>query len=94
LTAPVTDYEVLRVFCVPGGQHGNELGVVRRGNAVPTEAGRIDEDEATGAAALALTAHLGRALDITQGRGSQILTAPRPGGTIEVGGRVRPADAG
>ncbi|MFD7440802.1 PhzF family phenazine biosynthesis protein [Streptomyces sp. NPDC059909] len=51
--------------------------------------GGIDEDEATGAAALLLTAQLGRALNITQGRGSQILTAPGPDGTIEIGGRVR-----
>lgn len=48
----------------------------------------IVEDEATGAAALLLSAHLGRALNITQGRGSQILTAPAPDGTVEVGGRV------
>lgn len=48
----------------------------------------IVEDEATGAAALLLSAQLGRALNITQGRGSQILTAPAPDGTVEVGGRV------
>ncbi|MFB7917639.1 PhzF family phenazine biosynthesis protein [Streptomyces sp. NPDC056061] len=53
------------------------------------EAGGIVEDEATGAAALLLSARLGRALDITQGRGSQILTAPAPDGTVEIGGRVR-----
>jgi hypothetical protein len=46
-------------------------------------------DEATGAAALLLTARLGRALNIRQGRGSQLLTAPGPDGTIELGGRVR-----
>jgi predicted PhzF superfamily epimerase YddE/YHI9 len=46
------------------------------------------EDEATGEAALILTDRLGRALNITQGRGSQILTAPQPGGWVEVGGRV------
>ncbi|MGW5127896.1 PhzF family phenazine biosynthesis protein [Streptomyces sp. NPDC004069] len=50
--------------------------------------GGIEEDEATGAAALLLTAHLGRALNITQGTGSQILTAPQPAGWVEVGGRV------
>jgi predicted PhzF superfamily epimerase YddE/YHI9 len=49
----------------------------------------IVEDEATGAAALLLTARLGRALNITQGRGSQLLTAPAPNGEIELGGRVR-----
>jgi predicted PhzF superfamily epimerase YddE/YHI9 len=47
------------------------------------------EDEATGAAALLLTERLGRALNITQGRGSQILTAPGPDGIVEIGGRVR-----
>jgi hypothetical protein len=49
----------------------------------------VTEDEATGAAALLLTERLGRALNIAQGRGSQLLTAPQPGGLIEVGGRVR-----
>ncbi|MGW7053384.1 PhzF family phenazine biosynthesis protein [Streptomyces sp. NPDC054887] len=49
----------------------------------------VAEDEATGAAALLLTAALGRALNIAQGRGSQILTAPGPDATVEIGGRVR-----
>ncbi|MCO5996790.1 PhzF family phenazine biosynthesis protein [Actinoallomurus rhizosphaericola] len=62
-----------------------------RARAFPGRDDGIDEDEATGAAALLLTARLGRALTITQGRGSQIVTAPGPGGLIEVGGRVRPA---
>ncbi|MFB7187586.1 PhzF family phenazine biosynthesis protein [Streptomyces sp. NPDC056230] len=52
------------------------------------------EDEATGAAALLLSAELGRALNITQGRGSQILTAPAPDGTVEIGGRVMLAVSG
>ncbi|MER7754361.1 PhzF family phenazine biosynthesis protein [Kitasatospora sp. NPDC097643] len=60
-----------------------------RARAFPGRGDGIDEDEATGAAALLLTARLGRALTITQGRGSQLLTGPRPGGLIEVGGRVR-----
>ncbi|MFD5097936.1 PhzF family phenazine biosynthesis protein [Streptomyces albidochromogenes] len=47
------------------------------------------EDEATGGAALLLTAALGRALNITQGSGSQLLTAPGPDASIEIGGRVR-----
>ncbi|NBE54785.1 PhzF family phenazine biosynthesis protein [Streptomyces sp. YC537] len=59
-----------------------------RARAFPGRGDGIDEDEATGAAALLLTAHLGRALNIRQGVGSQILTAPNPDGTVEVGGRV------
>ncbi|TQK44106.1 putative PhzF superfamily epimerase YddE/YHI9 [Streptomyces sp. SLBN-118] len=60
-----------------------------RARAFPGRGDGIDEDEATGAAALLLTDRLGRALNITQGGGSQILTAPGPDGTIEIGGRVR-----
>ncbi len=60
-----------------------------RARAFPRRDDGIAEDEATGAAALLLTAELGRALNITQGRGSQLLTAPAPDGTIELGGRVR-----
>ncbi|MFF2507140.1 PhzF family phenazine biosynthesis protein [Streptomyces sp. NPDC058067] len=60
-----------------------------RARGFPGRDDGITEDEATGAAALLLTAELGRALNITQGRGSQILTAPQPAGLIEVGGRVR-----
>ncbi|QOV46337.1 PhzF family phenazine biosynthesis protein [Streptomyces chromofuscus] len=47
-----------------------------------------EEDEATGDAALLLTARLGRALNIAQGAGAQILTAPQPQGWVELGGRV------
>ncbi|MFD9907080.1 PhzF family phenazine biosynthesis protein [Streptomyces sp. NPDC059063] len=59
-----------------------------RARAFPGRDDGIVEDEATGAAALLLTHELGRALNITQGRGSQILTAPAPEGLIEIGGRV------
>ncbi|THA63787.1 PhzF family phenazine biosynthesis protein [Streptomyces sp. A0958] len=59
-----------------------------RARAFPRRDDNIAEDEATGAAALLLSAQLGRALNITQGRGSQILTAPAPDGTVEIGGRV------
>ncbi|MFD7610152.1 PhzF family phenazine biosynthesis protein [Streptomyces sp. NPDC059828] len=62
-----------------------------RARAFPRRGDGIVEDEATGAAALLLTARLGRALNITQGRGSQILTAPGPDGIVEIGGRVRMA---
>src|ERR1044072_8802798 len=33
--SPVTDYDVLRVFCAPNGGYGNELGVVRDGSVLP-----------------------------------------------------------
>lgn len=59
-----------------------------RARAFPRRDDSIDEDEATGAAAMLLSAELGRALNIRQGRGSQILTAPAPDGAVEVGGRV------
>ncbi|MEE1792448.1 PhzF family phenazine biosynthesis protein [Streptomyces sp. BE308] len=59
-----------------------------RARAFPRRGDGIVEDEATGAAALLLSARLGRALNIRQGRGSQILTAPAPDGTVEIGGRV------
>ncbi|WP_338703567.1 PhzF family phenazine biosynthesis protein [Streptomyces sp. Q6] len=59
-----------------------------RARGFPGRDDGITEDEATGAAALLLTAHLDRALNIRQGKGSQILTAPQPDGWYEVGGRV------
>ncbi|MEU5278684.1 PhzF family phenazine biosynthesis protein [Streptomyces asoensis] len=59
-----------------------------RARGFPAPGGGVDEDEATGAAALLLTERLGRALNITQGAGSQILTAPQPFGWVELGGRV------
>ncbi|MBD0694536.1 PhzF family phenazine biosynthesis protein [Streptomyces sp. CBMA123] len=62
-----------------------------RARAFPGRGDGIDEDEATGAAALLLAARLGRALTITQGRGSQLLAGPRPDGLVEVGGRVEAA---
>ena len=68
----------------------DEAAGLVRARAFPGRGDGIDEDEATGAAALLLTADLGRALTITQGRGSRIATAPGPHGLIEVGGRVRP----
>jgi predicted PhzF superfamily epimerase YddE/YHI9 len=46
----------------------------------------IAEDEATGAAAVALCARLGRAIEIRQGRGSRIRARPLEGGFVEVGG--------
>jgi predicted PhzF superfamily epimerase YddE/YHI9 len=79
----------------PSGDGGNAYawawvdeaaGTVRARAFVP-EAG-IDEDEATGSAALALCAHLDRPIAIHQGHGSVILCRPAGGGTVEVGGNV------
>ena len=63
-----------------------------RTRGFPGRGDGIDEDEATGAAAVVLTAELGRALDIRQGVGSQILTRPGADDTVEVGGRVVPVE--
>jgi predicted PhzF superfamily epimerase YddE/YHI9 len=52
------------------------------------EAG-IDEDEATGSAAIVLCARLGRPLTIHQGQGSVLEVAPLGDGRVEVGGGVR-----
>jgi predicted PhzF superfamily epimerase YddE/YHI9 len=48
----------------------------------------IDEDEATGSAAITLAARLSRELDIRQGAGSRILARPLDDGMVEIGGRV------
>ncbi|MFI6347100.1 PhzF family phenazine biosynthesis protein [Streptomyces sp. NPDC050560] len=52
------------------------------------EAPGAPDDAVTGTPALLLTAALGRALNIHQGPGGQLLTAPQPEGWIEIGGRV------
>jgi predicted PhzF superfamily epimerase YddE/YHI9 len=69
----------------------DEAAGVVRARAFPRRADGIAEDEATGAAAVVLTAELGRPLDIRQGDASQILTRVRPDGWIDVGGRVAEA---
>ena len=49
----------------------------------------IDEDEATGAAAVVLGDRLARPITIRQGLGSEIDVRPDPGqGTVDIGGRV------
>jgi predicted PhzF superfamily epimerase YddE/YHI9 len=48
----------------------------------------IPEDEATGSAALALCAGIGRAITIHQGHGSVLVARPLDEGWAEVGGRV------
>ncbi|GGX52798.1 hypothetical protein GCM10010358_03190 [Streptomyces minutiscleroticus] len=75
----------VRARSFPG--RADERGDSRSGGA-DARIGGTDEDEATGAAALLLTERLGRALNIVQGGGSQILTAPQPEGWVEIGGRV------
>ncbi|HEX4717325.1 MAG TPA: PhzF family phenazine biosynthesis protein [Thermoleophilaceae bacterium] len=64
-----------------------QAGVVRSRVFVP-EAG-VEEDEATGSAALRLAAFLGRPIEIRQGTGSVLRARPGPDGTAEVGGGVR-----
>lgn len=48
----------------------------------------IVEDEATGAAAVAMGGDLRRDVTIRQGVGSEILVRPQPDGSVEIGGRV------
>jgi predicted PhzF superfamily epimerase YddE/YHI9 len=67
-----------------------DAGVLRE--RVFAEPFGIPEDEATGAAAVALTARLGRPLDIRQGRGSRIVTRPLDDGMVELAGRVALAE--
>jgi predicted PhzF superfamily epimerase YddE/YHI9 len=61
-------------------------GTIRARSFVP-EAG-IAEDEATGSAALALCAQLGRPIVVHQGHGSVIACRPLGDDRVEVGGRV------
>ena len=61
-------------------------GTIRARSFLP-EAG-IGEDEATGSAALALCAKLGRPVTVHQGRGSVLACRPLADGRAEVGGRV------
>jgi predicted PhzF superfamily epimerase YddE/YHI9 len=58
-----------------------------RSRVFPVSLG-IDEDEATGAAALRLGALLGRPLTIRQGEGSILHVRPGIDGYVEVGGRA------
>jgi predicted PhzF superfamily epimerase YddE/YHI9 len=59
---------------------------VLRSRVFPVAVG-VDEDEATGSAAVQLCGRLGRPIDIRQGRGSRILARPREDGSVEIGGR-------
>jgi predicted PhzF superfamily epimerase YddE/YHI9 len=63
-----------------------DRGVIRE-RVFAREVG-IVEDEATGSAAIRLSAELGRPLEIHQGEGSLIAARPVADGMVEVGGRV------
>jgi predicted PhzF superfamily epimerase YddE/YHI9 len=62
-------------------------GRVRSRGLYPAEG--IEEDEATGAAAVGLSGALDRALEIRQGRGSRLSARPLGDGFVEVGGLTR-----
>ncbi|MFF7728897.1 PhzF family phenazine biosynthesis protein [Streptomyces sp. NPDC008001] len=59
-----------------------------RARGFPRRGDGITEDEATGAAALSLTAERKRDLDIAQGRASRIRTRYEGEGVVALGGRV------
>lgn len=86
------DVEALDPFAFSTGQTyayawiDEEAGGIRARMFAPAMG--IVEDEATGAAAVALTARLGRALSILQGEGSDIATEPLGDGRVRVGGSV------
>jgi len=61
-------------------------GTIRARSFVP-QAG-IAEDEATGSAAMALCARLGRPITVHQGHGSVLLCEPLAEGRVAVGGKV------
>jgi predicted PhzF superfamily epimerase YddE/YHI9 len=88
---PVTAVEA---FAVPGGDAmvavwswEDEPAGRLRARVFPNGIG-IEEDEATGAAALQFGALLGRELVIRQGEGSELHVRPADDGTVAVGGRV------
>ena len=62
-------------------------GATVRARVFPPRFG-IEEDEATGAAAILLGALLRRDVEIRQGRGSVIEVHPREDGLVEIGGRA------
>ena len=83
------------VEALPGrpAEHGNvgvwawldePAGLIRERVFAPEEG--IEEDEATGAAAMRLVARLGRQIEIRQGRGSVIHARLLEDGLVEIGG--------
>ncbi|MFB9320167.1 PhzF family phenazine biosynthesis protein [Cryptosporangium minutisporangium] len=65
----------------------DEAAGVLRSRCFPVSLG-IAEDEATGAAAVALVGKLGRRVQIHQGVGSVLVAGPTGDGAVELGGRV------
>jgi predicted PhzF superfamily epimerase YddE/YHI9 len=63
-----------------------DAGTIRARMFAPVHG--IAEDEATGSAALALSAQLGREITVNQGRGSLMVARPLEGSRAEVGGAV------
>ena len=81
-------------FAIPGGDAmigvwawEDEAAGRVRARIFPNGIG-IDEDEATGAAAIQFGALLGRDVVIRQGEGSELHARPGGDGTVAVGGRV------
>ena len=81
-------------FAIPGGDAmvgvwawEDEAAGRLRARIFPNGIG-IDEDEATGAAAIQFGALLGRDVMIRQGEGSELHARPGGDGTVAVGGRV------
>ncbi len=82
LTGPPEGYDLVGVWAwidEPAGLIRERVFVVGAG---------IDEDEATGSAAMRLCAQLDREIEIHQGRGSVIFAVPLGDGTVEIRGRV------
>ncbi|WP_431246644.1 PhzF family phenazine biosynthesis protein [Leifsonia xyli] len=88
--ASPADVDALDPFAFTSGQHyayawiDEEAGSIRSRMFAPDMG--IIEDEATGAAAIALTARLGRSLTIAQGEGSDLSTELLADGRVRVGG--------
>jgi predicted PhzF superfamily epimerase YddE/YHI9 len=84
------EVDALRPEDFTGGHHyawawtDEAAGAIRSRMFAPSLG--VAEDQATGSAAVALTAQLSRDLDITQGLGCRLFTRLRPGGFVSVGG--------
>ncbi|WP_271177078.1 PhzF family phenazine biosynthesis protein [Leifsonia poae] len=86
------DVDALDPLAFTSGQHyayawlDEEKGLLRARMFAPAMG--IIEDEATGAAAIAVTTRLGRDLSISQGEGSELFTERGDDGLVRVGGRT------